>query len=240
MKKRIAPLLAVVAVMVLALISTSLAVFAMGTPPSWQMTTAPSAVCTDDDVSFPGVDVNVPVPLVASEYGTLSAPGYPNLGYSEDTSFQGVGTFTFTVFTDPFSLPANTLLTMTITTFNAPSLGGSAVYRSTMTWDCTTGAIISLVNEEIVPTCPNTLLSGSVVGQAPNGAQVFWGPSADQMSAGVVLNPGTYWVMGTDASGEFSKIWLTCESVFWVRSNTLQPSYAAPWNGQALPTRVVG
>lgn len=87
--------------------------------------------------------------------------------------------------------------------------------------------------------CLNPLPDGSVVGEAPLGAQIYWEPAEGSASLGNTLNPGTYWVVGVDESGAFSKIWLTCNSQFWVPSNALQPNYAAPWNGQPLPTRVV-
>ncbi|GEM_PF-3859944 len=222
---------------VLAVFAVTMTVFALGPAPSWQLNLAPAGVCTDDDVFIPGVEINAPSP--ASELGTYSAPGFPNLGYTQDSNFTGVGTFGFTVFTDPYVLPANTQVTLTVTTYKGPNYTGGVAYISSMTWDCTTGVISSLTNTEVLPACPNPLLAGSVVGEAPAGAQVYWAPNAGSASPGVVLNPGTYWVMGVDETGEYSKIWLTCESVFWVRSDTLQPSYRPPQNGQALPTRVV-
>ena len=228
---------AVAVILVLAL--SAFAVFALGPAPSWQLTAAPAGVCTDDDIFIPGVEINVPAPMFASESGTLSAPGFPGLGYTQDTNFQGVGTFGFTVFTDPFVLPANTPLTLSITTYAGPNYTGGAVYVSTMTWDCTTGVISSLVNG--IPDssgCAAGLPSGAVMGHAPNGAQIYGSPAAGGATTNN-LNPGTYYVIGVDATGEYSKVWLTCTSQFWVRSDTLQPSYQAPWNGQPLPTNVV-
>lgn len=219
--------------------------FALGPAPSWQLNLAPAGVCSDDDVFIPGVEINVPAPMFASEQGTYSAPGFPNLGYTQDTNFQGVGTFGFTVFTDPYVLPANTPVTLSVTTFYGPNYTGGVAYVSTMTWDCTTGVIISLENgiptppAEPVDFCPNPLPDGSVVGEAPLGAQIYWEPAEGSASLGNTLNPGTYWVVGVDESGAFSKIWLTCNSQFWVPSNALQPSYLPPQNGQPLPTRVV-
>ncbi|MFN8561313.1 MAG: hypothetical protein U0703_06750 [Anaerolineae bacterium] len=70
---------------------------------------------------------------------------------------------------------------------------------------------------------------GAVVGEAPLGAQVYREPAADKSSPGVVLNPGTYYVIGVDSDRRVSsKVWLTCQSVFWVRSDALQPSYQPP------------
>jgi hypothetical protein len=224
---------------ILLLFASVFTVVALGPAPSWELTTAPAGVCSDDDVFVPAVEINVPAPQFASERGTYSAPGFPDLGYTLDLSFQGVGTFGFTVFTDPYVLPANTLVTLTVTTYNGPNYTGGTAYISSMTWDCTTGAIIALTNTVPVGDCPNPLISGSVVGEAPGGAQVYWAPNANSASPGIILNPGTYWVMGADETGAYSKVWLTCQSVFWVRSDTLQPSFRPPQTGEPLPTRVV-
>ncbi|MFN8448057.1 MAG: hypothetical protein U0521_05580 [Anaerolineae bacterium] len=85
--------------------------------------------------------------------------------------------------------------------------------------------------------CTLVVPSGSVVGEAPLGAQVFWAPGKE--SPGIVLNPGTYIVIGQDESETYYKVMLACQFV-WVRKDTMQPSYQAPQNGAALPTRVVG
>lgn len=116
----------------------------LGPVPSWVLTQGAAGTCTDDDVFLPGVYINVPAPRFASEQGVLEAPGYPDLGYTQDTSFQGVGTFGFTVFTDPYSVPANTPLTLTVTTYNGPNYTGGAAYVSWITWDCTTGTVLDV------------------------------------------------------------------------------------------------
>ncbi|MEP7293795.1 MAG: hypothetical protein ABI835_18550, partial [Chloroflexota bacterium] len=79
---------------------------------------------------------------------------------------------------------------------------------------------------------------GSVVGEAPLGAQVFYQPNSDSMSSGVILNAGTYIVVGQDASESYYKVMLACQFV-WVQKSTMQPSFEAPQNGAALPTTVV-
>ncbi|MBL8133791.1 MAG: hypothetical protein JNL42_18155 [Anaerolineae bacterium] len=83
--------------------------------------------------------------------------------------------------------------------------------------------------------CSLTLPSGSVVGEAPLGAQIYYAPG--QVTS-MTLNPGTYWVIGMDASGAYYKIVLACQYV-WVPVASMQPSYQAPQNGAPLPTRVV-
>jgi hypothetical protein len=51
----------------------------------------------------------------------------------------------------------------------------------------------------------------------------------------VVINPGTYWVLGADASGRYYKILLSCQYL-WIPVESIQPSFEPPWSGQALPT----
>lgn len=84
--------------------------------------------------------------------------------------------------------------------------------------------------------CLLNVPSGSVVGEAPLGAQAYYSPG--NVAPGVVLNPGTYIVIGQDASETYYKVVLACQYL-WVRKDTMQPSYQAPQNGAALPTRVV-
>lgn len=228
---------------VLVVLSVSaLTVFALGPAPSWLLTQGVAGSCTaGGSILMPGVEVNVPVPTVASERGVLSAPGNPDLGFTLDSNFTGVGTFGFTVFTNaPYTLAANTPLTLSVTTYNGPNYTGGAIFNSTITWDCTTGAVLSVSSGPILDGCPYPLPGGSVVGEAPLGAQVYWGPDANKLSPGVILNPGTYYVVGVDETGDYSQVWLACGTpLLWVRSETLQPSFQAPQNGAPLPTRVV-
>ncbi|MFN8528452.1 MAG: hypothetical protein U0670_07565 [Anaerolineae bacterium] len=84
-------------------------------------------------------------------------------------------------------------------------------------------------------TCLN-VPSGSVVGDMPNSTQAFYSPG--NISPGLFINPGTYWVIGQDASGQFYKIILACQYL-WVPVDSMQPSFQSPWTGQPLPTRVV-
>lgn len=89
-----------------------------------------------------------------------------------------------------------------------------------------------------VPTgCRLNIPAGSVVGEAPLGAQVYWSPG--NVSPGNVLNPGTYIVVGQDESETYYQIFLACQFV-WVRKDAMQPSYLPPQNGTPLPTRIVG
>ena len=84
--------------------------------------------------------------------------------------------------------------------------------------------------------CSTPIPDGSVVGEAPLGAQVFWAPG--QESPGLVLNPGTYHVIGQDASETYYKLFFNCQYI-WVRKDTMQPSWLPPQNGAPLPQRIV-
>ena len=84
--------------------------------------------------------------------------------------------------------------------------------------------------------CSTGIPAGSVVGEAPLGAQVFWAPGNE--SPGLVLNPGTYHVIGQDASETYYKLFFNCQYI-WVRKDTMQPSYLPPQNGAPLPQRIV-
>jgi len=123
----------------------------LGPAPSWVLTEGAPGTCADDDVFLPGVFVNVPPPSFASEQGVFEAPGFPNLGLTQDSSFQGVGEFGFTVFTDPYVVPANTPLTLTVTTYHQPNFQGGIAYISTITWDCTTGEVLAIGGDEPYP-----------------------------------------------------------------------------------------
>jgi hypothetical protein len=74
------------------------------------------------------------------------------------------------------------------------------------------------------------------VGEAPLGAHVFWQPGTE--SPGLVLNPGTYIVIGQDESETYYKLFFNCQYI-WVRKDTMQPSWLPPQNGAPLPTRIV-
>ncbi|MDZ4767719.1 MAG: vWA domain-containing protein [Chloroflexota bacterium] len=86
--------------------------------------------------------------------------------------------------------------------------------------------------------CGINVPSGSVVGSAPAGARAFYAPDRMTDNTSITLNPGTYWVIGQDASETYYKIILSCQFL-WVRKDTMGPNYDSVWNGAALPTRIV-
>jgi hypothetical protein len=128
-----------------------LAPSALGPAPSWELSQGTPGTCSSTGgFVLPGVEINIPEGQ-ASEQGVLSAPGHPNLGYTLDTAFGPfVGSASFFVFVStPYSLPANTPLTLSVTTYNGTNYTGGVAHVSTITWDCTTG---ELVHPTSVPT----------------------------------------------------------------------------------------
>ncbi len=116
---------------------------------------------------------------------------------------------------------------------------GTVLYAWTLVVDgCDTGNILynGPTTTNSAGTCTLDVPSGSVVGEAPLGAQAYYAP--DNLAPGVVLNPGTYIVVGQDASETYYKVVLACQFL-WVRKDTMQPSWQAPQNGTPLPTGIV-
>jgi hypothetical protein len=120
------------------------AVGTLGPVPSWQLNQgAPNTCSAEVGFFLPGVETNIPEG-VASEQGVLSAPGQPNLGSTSDIAFgPWVGPVGFFVFAPGYSLPPNTLLTLSVTTYDGPNFTGGISHVSTITWNCTTGAVVS-------------------------------------------------------------------------------------------------
>ncbi len=117
---------------------------------------------------------------------------------------------------------------------------GKLVYRSTLTYTCTdlgegADVNVTITNQAFGEgSCP-PIPDGSVVGDMPLGAQAFYAPGK---ATNISINPGTYWVIGQDESGEYYKILLSCQYL-WVPVDTMQPNYDDVWNGTPLPTQVV-
>jgi hypothetical protein len=89
------------------------------------------------------VTTNSPVGQ-ASEQAALRGPGNPNVGFAQDTAFgPNVGPVGYAIGVQPYSFPPNTPLTLTMTTYNGTNFTGGVSYISTITWNCTTGAVIT-------------------------------------------------------------------------------------------------
>mgnify|MGYP000885806278 CR=1 FL=1 len=152
------------AVLAIAMVAPAAAQF--GPAPSWRLSQGAAGVCTEDDVSIPNVYINVPAPLSASEQGVYSAPGFPNLGFTQDSNFQGVGTFNFLVFTAPYVLPANTPVTLRVYTYNGPNFTGGIAFESWVTWDCTDGTVLAIGDRKHGAVSVPTLGEASLIALA--------------------------------------------------------------------------
>ncbi len=112
----------------------------LGPVPSWNLTQGASGTCSSPSgFNLPGVYINAPAP--ASEQGVLSAPGNPSLGSTQDDSYTGVGLTSFFVYSAGYTVPPQTLLTLQVTTYNGPNFTGGVAFVSTITWNCSTGAL---------------------------------------------------------------------------------------------------
>ena len=76
----------------------------------------------------------------------------------------------------------------------------------------------------------------SVVGNSPFRTQAYYEPG--NLAPGVFVNPGDYWVLGVDESGEYYKIIIACQYL-WLPVGVMQPNYDSVWQGRPLPTDVV-
>jgi hypothetical protein len=89
------------------------------------------------------------------------------------------------------------------------------------------------------PTCGLDMPVGSVVGNLPFNTQADY--AAGLVADGVIINAGTYWVTGiakASDSAPFYRIIVACQYLY-VPVDSMQPSFEAPWNGEALPTNEV-
>ena len=207
----------------------------------WRWTSVPDAECSNDgndylETGHPFYEYNLPasgtvIHFYRIDNGVSSSDG-------DDSGFSGSGTGfygeSFVDGIDPFTfaLQADT------------EIDGEVVYRSTITYKCVmtddltgeTTLTITITNQDFGAGECLPLPVGSVVGDLPNGTQAFYAPG--KISPDIFINPGTYWVLGEDESGQYYKILLACQYL-WVPVETMQPSYQSPWTGQPLPTLVV-
>jgi len=74
----------------------------------------------------------------------------------------------------------------------------------------------------------------------PADTQAYYEPG--NMSPGLVLNAGTYHVLGVDESGQYYAVVLGCDRL-WVPVASMVPNTNADdalWFGHPLPTTVIG
>ncbi len=93
-------------------------------------------------------------------------------------------------------------------------IDGEVVYTSILTTNCPdeTASIVNQTPGAGASTCL-VIPEGAVVGDMPNNTQAFYAPG--KISADVIINAGTYWVIGEDESGGYYKIVLGCQYL-WV------------------------
>ena len=119
--------------------------------------------------------------------------------------------------------------TATATFTNQPTSTGEPTLTPTAT---ATGIAAPGVCQLIIPV-------GSVVAALPNGARAYWAPGK-LMEPVVFVNPGSYWVIGQDASGGYYNILIACAFV-WVPKDAMTTySDGVNWFNNPLPTRIVG
>ncbi|MCC6805543.1 MAG: hypothetical protein IT319_21865 [Anaerolineae bacterium] len=90
--------------------------------------------------------------------------------------------------------------------------------------------------EEQPATCGIPYSTDAVVGSLPFETQAYW--AAGKVANGVTVSAGTYWVNGVETGEDGSayyEIIVSCQ-LLYVPVDTMQPSYEAPWNGEALPS----
>jgi hypothetical protein len=206
----------------------------------WRWTDADGYECgaegvgADIYVGFPVYEYNLPASgAVISQYEINNGVS----SYKGDiTGLSGSGSGSETIDTDVSGTNPLTYSFQRDTMVN-----GLLVYRSTLTYTCgTVGRVLTwnatITNQSFGSgVCPD-IPGGSVVGAMPAQTQAFYEPG--NISPNIFINPGTYWVIGEDDSGQYYKIMLACQFL-WVPIDSMQSSYQAPWSGQPLPTRVV-
>ena len=86
--------------------------------------------------------------------------------------------------------------------------------------------------------CEPSLTSGAVVGELKESTVAYYDPSYDAATSTVLEMGKTWWVLGTDESGSWYQLLVSCQPV-WVPASVLGPNFDAVWNGHPLPTDVV-
>lgn len=117
------------------------------------------------------------------------------------------------------------------------------VYGKTQSANSVKGRSIEKAKRPLLPpceeepaTCGIPYSADAVVGSLPFETQAYW--AAGKVANGVTVSAGTYWVNGVETAedgSEYYEIIVSCQ-LLYVPVDTMQPSYEAPWNGEALPT----
>ncbi|MDX2140463.1 MAG: hypothetical protein SF123_20435 [Chloroflexota bacterium] len=103
------------------------------------VTSIPAGQCSGDRI-----DTVQTINVTSQLYGsyTISSAGFSSTNTYTGAPFTGIGILVDYIATTPFTFPANTLITITDTWFSDVGRT-SLVGQMTVTFDCTTGAIVS-------------------------------------------------------------------------------------------------
>jgi hypothetical protein len=242
--------------LVLAFLAFALGLFLNGRPaaaqgPTWQVTGVLATGCANrqfrlntERIGFPAETslfrtiVQIDGLIYMHELATVNTDAAPDVD-----DWRLFNLFTAGPVPNPgtWPMPADRPMTLDLT-YEKPF--GTIVYAWQVVIDgCNTGNIVysgpPLTPPPIGPSVRPCIIipPGAVVGDMPFPTQAYYEPG--NISPGVILNPGTYTVVGQDETETYYRIALSCDWV-WVRKEAMQPSYQPPQNGQALPTDIVG
>jgi collagen type VI alpha len=85
--------------------------------------------------------------------------------------------------------------------------------------------------------CTVVIPETAVLGRMEFSQRAYWAP--EKITPEVVINGGTYYVLGIDETGAWYQILLLCNRL-WVPVDTMTPAYGdVNWNGRPLPTNVI-
>ena len=192
------------------------------------LTSSPTATAT----TIGATATTAPATATTAPATATTAPATPTIDPDPTaTTLMATNTFTPVVATNTMvpGTPTATLSGADLTATATAGAGGGTVVPVPAT--ATAGA-------PITGTCGLPIPSGSVVGAMPFGAQAYWAPGK-LIQPNLLVNPGSYWVIGQDASETYYNILIACAFV-WVRKDTMGPySDGKNWFNNPLPTRVV-
>jgi hypothetical protein len=86
--------------------------------------------------------------------------------------------------------------------------------------------------------CSPSLNDNAVVGMITETTPAYFEPSSDAATTTILEAGKTWWVLGTDASGSWYQVAVSCQAV-WVPASAMGPNFDAVWNGRPLPSNVV-
>lgn len=146
---------------------------------------------------------------------------------------------------DPCYTPPSKIASLSAGSKSAPltAIECCIVYGKAQSADSVKGRSVEKAKRIPLPPCEEEpaicgipYSADAVVGSLPFETQAYW--AAGKVANGVTVSAGTYWVNGVETAedgSEYYEIIVSCQ-LLYVPVDTMQPSYEAPWNGEALPT----